>query len=91
MYWTVAQLVAHHTSNGCPLKPGDVFGSGMISAVDGTRFACTRGSGSLLKPVLANAATEFTQSRQAEDLMAPISPVGRTSLRVLKKAGVDIR
>jgi fumarylacetoacetase len=38
MYWTVAQLVAHHTSNGCPLRPGDLFGSGTISAPDATGF-----------------------------------------------------
>jgi fumarylacetoacetase len=38
MYWTVAQLVAHHTSNGCPLQPGDLFGSGTISAPDDTGF-----------------------------------------------------
>ena len=30
-YWTPAQLVAHHTSNGCNLKPGDLLGSGTIS------------------------------------------------------------
>ena len=30
-YWTVAQLVAHHTSNGCNLRPGDLFGSGTVS------------------------------------------------------------
>ena len=28
MYWTVAQMVAHHSSNGCNLNPGDLFGSG---------------------------------------------------------------
>ncbi|HEY2152492.1 MAG TPA: fumarylacetoacetase, partial [Vicinamibacterales bacterium] len=32
LYWTVAQLVAHHSSNGCNLQPGDLFGSGTISA-----------------------------------------------------------
>ncbi len=32
MYWTIAQLVAHHTSNGCNLRPGDLFGSGTLSA-----------------------------------------------------------
>jgi fumarylacetoacetase len=32
MYWTVAQMVAHHTSNGCCLAPGDLLGSGTISA-----------------------------------------------------------
>ncbi len=32
LYWTVAQLVTHHASNGCNLRPGDLFGSGTISA-----------------------------------------------------------
>jgi len=31
MYWTVAQLVAHHTVNGCNLRPGDLLASGTIS------------------------------------------------------------
>ena len=31
MYWTVAQLVTHHASNGCKLVPGDLLGSGTIS------------------------------------------------------------
>jgi fumarylacetoacetase len=30
-YWTPAQLVSHHTSNGCPLNPGDILGTGTIS------------------------------------------------------------
>ena len=30
-YWTAAQLVAHHTSNGCNLRPGDLLGSGTLS------------------------------------------------------------
>jgi len=30
-YWTVAQMVAHHTINGCNLQPGDFFGSGTMS------------------------------------------------------------
>lgn len=30
-YWTVAQMVAHHSVNGCNLKPGDFFGSGTQS------------------------------------------------------------
>ena len=32
LYWTVAQLVAHHTCNGCNLRPGDLFGTGTISS-----------------------------------------------------------
>jgi len=31
MYWTVAQMVAHHTSNGCNLRPGDMIASGTVS------------------------------------------------------------
>jgi fumarylacetoacetase len=31
MYWTVAQIVAHHASNGCNLNPGDLIGTGTLS------------------------------------------------------------
>jgi fumarylacetoacetase len=31
LYWTPAQLVAHHTSNGCNLCPGDLLGTGTVS------------------------------------------------------------
>ena len=30
-YWTMAQLVAHHTANGCNLRAGDLFGTGTLS------------------------------------------------------------
>ena len=32
LYWTVAQLVTHHSSGGCNLRAGDLFGTGTISA-----------------------------------------------------------
>jgi fumarylacetoacetase len=32
MYWTVAQIITHHTSNGCNLQPGDLLGTGTISS-----------------------------------------------------------
>ena len=31
MYWTIAQLVTHHASNGCDLRPGDLLASGTVS------------------------------------------------------------
>jgi fumarylacetoacetase len=34
MYWTVAQMIAHHTSNGCVLRPGDLLGTGTLSGPD---------------------------------------------------------
>ncbi len=30
-YWTLAQIIAHQTSNGCNLQPGDLLGSGTLS------------------------------------------------------------
>ena len=40
MYWTVAQLVAHHASNGCNLRPGDVLGSGTVSGATKESRGC---------------------------------------------------
>jgi fumarylacetoacetase len=31
MYWSAAQIVAHHTANGCNLQPGDLIGTGTLS------------------------------------------------------------
>jgi fumarylacetoacetase len=30
-YWTLAQIVAHHTINGCNMRPGDLLGTGTLS------------------------------------------------------------
>ncbi|WP_040639435.1 fumarylacetoacetase [Microvirga lotononidis] len=46
MYWTVAQMIAHHTSNGCNLQPGDLLGTGTLSGPD--RESC----GSILETTL---------------------------------------
>ena len=40
MYWTVAQLLTHHTSNGCNLRPGDLLGSGTISGPETESRGC---------------------------------------------------
>ena len=40
LYWTVAQMVAHHASNGCNLRPGDLFGSGTVSGTDANSIGC---------------------------------------------------
>jgi fumarylacetoacetase len=42
-YWTMAQLVTHHTVNGCALSNGDVFGTGTLSGPQPTQ------AGSLLE------------------------------------------
>ena len=43
MYWSAAQIVAHHSSNGCNLQPGDLIGTGTLSTPDET------GLGSLME------------------------------------------
>jgi len=40
MYWTVAQMVAHHASNGCPLRPGDLIASGTVSGPEKENRGC---------------------------------------------------
>jgi fumarylacetoacetase len=49
-YWTMAQLVAHHTVNGCNLAPGDLFGTGTLSGP---------------KPEEAGSLIELTQGGRA--------------------------
>lgn len=31
-YYTIRQMIAHHSTSGCPLNPGDLFGTGTLSA-----------------------------------------------------------
>ena len=40
MYWTPAQLVAHHASNGCNLRPGDLLASGTVSGAERDSRGC---------------------------------------------------
>ena len=40
MYWTVAQMLAHHASNGCNLRPGDLLASGTVSGPDEGSRGC---------------------------------------------------
>lgn len=38
LYWSLSQQLAHHTSNGCNLRTGDLMASGTISGSDPTSF-----------------------------------------------------
>ncbi len=40
MYWTMAQLVAHHASNGCNLRTGDLIASGTVSGPAPDSLGC---------------------------------------------------
>src|ERR1700756_43682 len=39
MYWTFAQMIAHHTSNGCNFEIGDLIGSGTVSGPEPSSWA----------------------------------------------------
>jgi len=40
LYWTPAQMLAHQTSNGCNLQPGDLFASGTVSGPTKDSLGC---------------------------------------------------
>jgi len=40
MYWTLAQMLAHHSSNGCNLRPGDLLASGTVSGAEAGTQGC---------------------------------------------------
>ena len=40
LYWTAAQMLAHHASNGCNLRPGDLLGSGTVSGEGAGERGC---------------------------------------------------
>ncbi len=40
IYWTLAQMLAHHASAGCDMRPGDLFASGTVSGPEDGAKAC---------------------------------------------------
>jgi fumarylacetoacetase len=40
MYWTMAQMLTHHASNGCNLRSGDLLASGTVSGAEKTARGC---------------------------------------------------
>jgi fumarylacetoacetase len=53
LYWTIFQMVAHHTVNGCNLRPGDLMATGTVSGPGAAEM------GSLLE-LTANGSKPFT-------------------------------
>jgi fumarylacetoacetase len=63
MYWSAAQIVAHHSSNGCNLQPGDLIGTGTLSTdSDG-------GLGSLLEITLGGKQPVALPSGEARSFL----------------------
>ncbi len=53
MYWSIAQMIAHHSSNGCNLRSGDLMASGTVSGLNDDERGCllelTRGGAEAIK------------------------------------------
>lgn len=63
MYWTAAQLLTHHASNGCNLRSGDLLGSGTISGPSRESRGCLlelTWNGEYGRPVPGNQRTPLT-------------------------------
>jgi fumarylacetoacetase len=83
MYWTVAQIVAHHTSNGCNLNPGDLLGTGTISGPQrdgyGSLLEISRGGAEPL--VLPNGETRtFVEDGDEVIMTGRAQAEGRVSI-----------
>ncbi len=61
MYWTLGQMLTHHASNGCNLRPGDLLASGTVSGADKDSRGCllemTRGG---KEPIKLSSGEERT-------------------------------
>lgn len=40
LYWTIGQMIAHHSSNGCSLEAGDLMGTGTVSGKEVNSAGC---------------------------------------------------
>ncbi len=40
LYWTPSQMLAHHTSNGCPMRTGDLLATGTVSGPEDSSRGC---------------------------------------------------
>lgn len=83
MYWSPLQLITHHASNGCDLRPGDLLGTGTISGPSPDARGCLlertwRGSEPLTLPdgsvrrFLEDGDTVVMQGRAVRDGAVPI-------------------
>lgn len=57
LFWTPAQMVAHHTSGGCNLRAGDLLGSGTVSGETREEAGCLLELTALAPVVLPNGET----------------------------------
>ncbi len=83
MYWTFAQMLAHHASNGCDLRPGDLLASGTISGADPTARGCllemTRGGN---EPIPLPDGTQRTFLEDGDEVSLRAFCQGSNAVRI---------
>jgi fumarylacetoacetase len=82
-YWTWAQMLAHHGSNGCNLLPGDLFGSGTQSGAKPEEAGALieLSQGGKVPVTLANGETRtFLEDGDTITLRAACSAPGRARI-----------
>jgi fumarylacetoacetase len=93
MYWTVAQLIAHHTCNGCNLQPGDLLGTGTISGPDasscGSLLEVSQGGKTPLK-LTSGEERSFLQEGDELSLSAFAEAPGRARIGFGECVGVVV-
>ena len=69
MYWTIAQMLTHHSSNGCNMQPGDLLASGTVSGPSKDQRGCLlelTWNGDLDKPVPGTDRTPIKLASEEE-------------------------
>lgn len=83
LYWTLAQLVTHHTVGGCDLRPGDLLGTGTISTPDesglGSLLELTKGGAQAITLPTGETRT-FLQDGDELTIAARAQAEGRVSI-----------
>ena len=83
MYWTVNRIIAHHASNGCNLCPGDLLGTGTISAATRNDFGSPRelsSGGSEPVTLPTSEVRSFLEDGDEVILQATAAAPGRVSI-----------
>ncbi len=74
MYWTFAQMVAHHSSNGCNMQAGDLIASGTVSGPEKESRGCLLemtwdGPGKPRKPIALPTGEERTFLQDGDEVI----------------------
>jgi fumarylacetoacetase len=69
LYWTAAQMLTHHTSGGCDLRAGDLFGSGTISNPDDERGSLLELSKGGSEPILLTNGERRTFLLEGDEII----------------------